>query len=116
MLVERLWGSLGASLTALGASLGALGWVLGALRELLGTFSAQETFYFQKNELPAPMGARFSKPVRARTGSDLLRERMLSRRIEKRAATDSEQMRQETIGIIKRSVIKLFLYERAGAQ
>ena len=56
------------------------------------------------------------KPVRARTGSELLRERMLPRRIEKRAATDSEQMRQETIGIIKRSVIKLFLYERAGAQ
>ena len=41
---------------------------------------------------------------------------MLSRRIEKRAATDSEQMRQETVGIIKQSVIKLFLYELAGAQ
>ena len=34
------------------------------------------------------------KPVRARTGSELLRQRMLSRRIEKRSATDSEQMRQ----------------------
>ena len=69
-----------------------------------------------KSGRPALTGARFWKPVRARTGSELLRERMLSRRIEKRAATDSEQMRQETIGIIKRSVIKLFLYERAGAQ
>ena len=36
VLLERLWGPLGASLTALGASLGALGRVLGALRELLG--------------------------------------------------------------------------------
>ena len=72
--------------------------------------------FISKNGRPASTGARFSKPVGARTGSELLRERMLSRRIEKRAATDSEQMRQETIGIIKRSVIKLFLYERAGAQ
>ncbi len=46
MLLERLWGPLGASLTALGASLGALGRVLGALRELLETSSAQETLYF----------------------------------------------------------------------
>ena len=46
VLLERLWGSLGASLTALGASLGALGRVLGALRELLETSSAQETLYF----------------------------------------------------------------------
>ena len=46
VLLERLWGSLGASLTALGASLGVLGRVLGALRELLETSSAQETLYF----------------------------------------------------------------------
>ena len=46
MLVERLWGPLGASLTALVASLGALGRVLGALRELLETSSAQETLCF----------------------------------------------------------------------
>ena len=39
VLLERLWGSLGASLTALGASLGALGRVLGALWELLETSS-----------------------------------------------------------------------------
>ena len=64
----------------------------------------------------ASVGARFWKHVRARTESELLRECMLSRGIEKRAATDSEQMRQETIGIMKRSVIKLFLHERAGAQ
>ena len=46
VLLERLWGSLGASLTALGASLGVIGRVLGALRELLETSSAQETLYF----------------------------------------------------------------------
>ena len=48
LLLERLWGPLGESLTALGASWGALGRVLGALRELLGTSSAQETLYFLK--------------------------------------------------------------------
>ena len=53
----------------------------------------RRTFIF-KNERFASTGARFWKPVRARTGSELLRERMLSRGIEKRAATDSEQMRQ----------------------
>ena len=36
VLLERLWGSLGASLTALGASLGALGRVLGASWRDLG--------------------------------------------------------------------------------
>ena len=46
--LERLWGCLGASLTALGASWGALGRVLGALRELLGTSSVQETLHFLK--------------------------------------------------------------------
>ena len=48
VLLERIWGPLGASLTALGASWGALGRVLGALRELLGTSSAQENLYFSK--------------------------------------------------------------------
>ena len=48
VLLERLWGPLGASLTALGASLGVLGRVLGALRELLETSSAQETLYFRE--------------------------------------------------------------------
>ncbi len=43
VLLERVWGSLGASLTTLGASLGVLGRVLGALRGLLETSSAQET-------------------------------------------------------------------------
>ena len=46
MLLERVWGSLGAPLTALGACLGALGRVLRTLRELLETSSAQETLYF----------------------------------------------------------------------
>ena len=48
VLLERLWGPPGASLTALGASLGVLGRVLGALRELLETSSAQETLYFRE--------------------------------------------------------------------
>ena len=48
MLLERLWGPLGASLTALGDSWGVLGRVLGALRELLETSSAQETLYFSE--------------------------------------------------------------------
>ena len=48
VLLQRLWGPLGASLTALGASTGVLGRVLGALRELLGTSSAQETLYFRE--------------------------------------------------------------------
>ena len=48
VLLERLWGSLGASLTPLGASLGVLGRVLGVLGELLETSSAQETFYFRE--------------------------------------------------------------------
>ena len=48
MLLERLRGYLGTSLTALGASLGVLGRVLGALGELLETSSAQETLYFRE--------------------------------------------------------------------
>ena len=64
VLLERLWGSLGASLTALGASLGVLGRVLGALRELLETSSAQETLYFREFG-PAELG---KKPVLARNG------------------------------------------------
>ena len=52
VLLERLWGPLGASLTALGASLGDLGRVLGALRELLGSSSVQETLYFLKMTFP----------------------------------------------------------------
>ena len=51
VLLERLWGPLGASLTALGASWGALGRVLEARRELLGTSSAQETLYFSKTSV-----------------------------------------------------------------
>ena len=52
MLLDRLRGSLGASLTALGASFGVLGRVLGALRELLGTSSAQETLDILKMNFP----------------------------------------------------------------
>ena len=48
VLLERLWGPLGASLTALGASWGALGRVLGALRGLLGTSLLWKPFIFEK--------------------------------------------------------------------
>ena len=48
VLLERLWGPLGASLTSLWASWVSLGKVLGALRELLGT----ETLYFLKTSFP----------------------------------------------------------------
>ena len=99
--MEPLWGVLDGSWELFGSS--------------RGRHHLTRTFIF-KNERFTEAGARFSKPVRARTGSELLRERMLSRRSEKRAATDSEEMRQETFGIIIRSVIKLFLHERAGAQ
>ena len=51
VLLERLWGPLGASLTALGVSWGALARALGARRELLGTSSAQETLYFSKTSV-----------------------------------------------------------------
>ena len=112
---ERLQGDLRAPSKALRVSLLLLGASLGALRErlwgllepLLGLL--RKTLIFTAlGALPRhPLGARRPrsidiydglapgrKPVRARTGSELLRGRMLSRGIEKRAATDSEQMRQ----------------------
>ena len=51
--------------------------ILELLEGVLSTSGSSWTFIF-KNGRPAVTGARFSKPVRARTGSELLRERMLS--------------------------------------
>ena len=55
VLLERLWGPLGASLTALGASWGSLGRVFGTLRDALG---AGDPLHL-KNDRFALAGARF---------------------------------------------------------
>ena len=86
VLLERLWGSLGASLTALGASLGALGrsW------ELFGGSWGRPCYrnpFVSKNEGFALVGARFWKPVQARTGSEIMRERVCSRELQKEAGS-----------------------------
>ena len=82
MLLERLWGSLGASLTALGASwslfggswmgLGSswealgdgLGSSSGALQDVFSLRGSGEPLFF-KNERFVSTGAPFSKPVLA---------------------------------------------------
>ena len=69
VLLERLWGPLGASLTALGPSWGALGRVFGALRELLGTSSAQETLYFGKMKVSPRWEHDFGNLSEQGTGS-----------------------------------------------
>ena len=67
--LQRLWGPLGASLTALGASWAALGRVFGALRELLGTSSAQETLYISKMSFPPRWEHDFENLSEQGTGS-----------------------------------------------
>ena len=54
---------------------------LGEVSEIEGSWG---TFIF-KNGRPASTGARFSKPVRAGTGSELLRERLLSLGMKKKS-------------------------------
>ena len=54
----------------------------------------RRTFIF-KNGRPASTGARFSKPVRARTGSELQRERILSLGIKRELGRESEKTRRE---------------------
>ena len=61
-------------------------------REILGDL--YETFIF-KNGRPASTGARFSKPVRARTGSELQRDRILSLGIKRELGRESEKTRRE---------------------
>ena len=80
VLLERLWGPLGASLTALGASWGALGRVLGALRELLGTSSAQETLYISKLSISPRWEHDFENLYYQGTGSETMRERLFARK------------------------------------
>ena len=68
VLLERLWGPLGASSTALGASWGGSWKGLGSSSGALGDVLGLETRLFSKNEGFASVGARFWKPVRARNG------------------------------------------------
>ena len=80
VLLERLWGSLGAYLTGLGASWGALGRVLGALRELLGTSSAQETLYISKLSISPRWEHDFGNLSEQGTGSAYKKDREHTRR------------------------------------
>ena len=71
----------------------------GALGEVSDIEGSWGTFIF-KNGRRASTGARFSKPVRARTGSELQRERILSLGIKKELGRESEKTRRETKEII----------------
>ena len=64
---------------------------LGEVSDIEGSWGA---FIF-KNGRRASTGARFSKPVRARTGSELLRERMLSLGMKRELGRESEKTRRE---------------------
>ena len=59
-----------------------------------GRLQLGRTFIF-KNGRPASTGARFLKPVRARTGSELQRERILSLGIKRELGRESEKTRRE---------------------
>ena len=65
-----------------------------ALGEVSGIEGSQGTF-ISKNGRPASTGARFSKPVRARTGSELQRDRILSLGIKRELERESEKTRRE---------------------
>ena len=58
------------------------------------TEGSQGTF-ISENERFVSTGARFLKPVRARTGSELLRERMLSLGMKRELGRESEKTRRE---------------------
>ena len=66
----------------------------GALGEVSDIEGSWGTFIL-KNGPRASTGARFSKPVRARTGSELLRERMLSLGMKRELGRESEKTRRE---------------------
>ena len=61
-------------------------------------------------------GARFPKPVRARTGSELLRERMLSLGMKKELGREGEQTRREVKEQNNHALPDSFLYESLGAR
>ena len=69
------------------------------VRDILTKLIHEETFIF-KNKRLASTGTRFSKPVRARTGSELQRERVLSLGIKRELGRESEKTRREAKEII----------------
>ena len=71
----------------------------GALGAVSETEGSLETFIF-KNGRPASTGARFPKPVRARTGSELQMERILSLGVKRELGRESEKTRREIKEII----------------
>ena len=64
---------------------------LGAVSDTEGSYGP----FISKNGRFVSTGARFSKPVRARTGSELQRERILSLGIKKELGRESEKTRRE---------------------
>ena len=97
-LFDSSWGLFGGSWKGLGSSSGALGDGLGsssgALQDVFSLRGSGEPLFF-KNERFVSTGAPFSKPVRARTGSELLRERMLSLGMKRELGRESEKTRRE---------------------
>ena len=88
VLLEHLSGSLGRPPGDL------LGGLLGVPKPTLKHPQSWRANY-SENWVPASTGARFSKPVRARTGSELQRERILSLGIKKELGRESEKTRRE---------------------
>ena len=88
VVLGGLWEVLGRSWAPFG---GLLGGLLGTQKTI-----HDENPLFSENELPASAGARLLKPVRARTGSELLRERMLSLGMKRELGTESEKTIRET--------------------
>ena len=79
------------------------------------TEGSQGTF-ISKNGRPASTGARFSKPVRARTGSELQRERILSLGIKRELGRESEKTRREAKEQNNNALPDSFLYESLVAR
>ena len=77
-----------------GASFSIISSHFGALGDVSEVEGSCGTFIF-KNGRPASTGARFLKPVRARTGSELQRERVLSLGIKRELGKESEKTRRE---------------------
>ena len=69
-----------------------------------------------KNGRFASTGARFSKPVRARTGSELLRERILSLGMKREMGMESEKTRREAKEQNNNALPDSFLYESLVAR
>ena len=80
MLLERLWGPLGTSLTALGSSLGGSGKGLGRSSGALGNVLDLETLYFLKMSFPPRREHDFRNLYYQGTGSETMRERLFARK------------------------------------